>query len=164
MRRLSATHMVCAFAWALAGAVGLQTAQAQEALRTSLRACAALEDGAERLGCFDRVVARLDGESDPVATAAGPSASPPEKEFGITLRQKGAPQLDSITAQVTALRELADGSTLIELDNGQTWRHVNDGRSLLLRVGDTVTISRAALGSFRLVTPSRRFARVRRVD
>jgi hypothetical protein len=56
----------------------------------------------------------------------------------------------------------AQGAVVLELDNGQTWRQAGT-EDLLVRTGDTVKISRAALGSFWLVTPANRGARVKRV-
>jgi hypothetical protein len=47
-------------------------------------------------------------------------------------------------------------------DNGQTWEYEEDG-DYLLAIGDSVTIRRASLGSFLLVTPSKLVHRVRRI-
>jgi hypothetical protein len=50
---------------------------------------------------------------------------------------------------------------MVVLDSGQTWTVMdNDGR---LAAGDAVTIKRAALGSFLMLTPSNHRYRVRRV-
>jgi hypothetical protein len=62
------------------------------------------------------------------------------------------------------LHELRTGELLIELDNGQTWRTIPEDARLMLKVGDTVAISRGAFGSFRLATPGKRFARVNPVS
>jgi hypothetical protein len=48
------------------------------------------------------------------------------------------------------------------LENGQTWRLIEpDPR---VRPGDAVTIKRAALGSYLLLTPSRRSYRIERTN
>ena len=133
----------------------------------SLKTCAAIDSSGERLACYDRL-------------ARGPQASPnearvtaetPEQMFGIRgqIVRKGDPQqpaeraqLTSISAQVTSLGKAADGSLIIVLDNGQTWRQ-EDSVPLLLETGDEVTISRGALASFRLSTPAHRTGRVIRL-
>jgi hypothetical protein len=52
------------------------------------------------------------------------------------------------------------GKIQVELDNGQVWEL--DEADLLLAPGDPVTIRRATLGSYVLITPSRGLHRVRR--
>ena len=98
------------------------------------------------------------------ATGATPSGAA-QATFGLTARAL-TPAADSsiryITARVTHLRSLAAGGFMMELDNGQTWEQV-ESTDLHLQEGDSVKISRAALGSFWLATPSHRGSRVKRV-
>jgi hypothetical protein len=49
----------------------------------------------------------------------------------------------------------------VGLENGQTWAFIEPEPRL--RPGDAVTIKRASLGSFLMLTPSRRSYRVERV-
>jgi hypothetical protein len=137
-------------------------------LEIQLKTCARLRDDSERLACYDRTVARLYSGEDadgPDADADGePSA---EAMFGMSRQVDGPAEVDreaipSISAQVKSLQKAADGTLLIELDNGQLWRQV-DSKDLLLRAGDRVTISRGALDSFRIATPGNRHGRVRRL-
>jgi len=145
---------------------GPPTAIAEDSLRSALHACAALVRDAERLACFDGVAERAATDK---STGSPPTA---EDVFGVGERRatrsgrEGASareELQQITAKVIGLRHERDGAVVIELDNGQSWRQIDGSRRLVLRVGDTVTISRAALGSFRLATSENRFARVSRV-
>ena len=69
----------------------------------------------------------------------------------------------SITARVKALGKSAQGALIIELDNGQRWVQTH-GTDLLLSADDEVTITRAAMSSFRIDTPARRSAKVRRLQ
>jgi hypothetical protein len=55
-----------------------------------------------------------------------------------------------------------DGSLIVNLANGQRWKQIS-GADLLIKKGDTVTINRAALGSFQMVLPTGRSAKVKRV-
>jgi hypothetical protein len=116
----------------------------------------------ERLACYDTAATQLAAGLDSQPTA--------EQMFGIPAQQNrpeasGAParqELTSIEARVVRLRESRNGVLLIDLDNGQVWRQ-EDSVTLLLDVGDVVTISRGALKSFRLTTPTRRATRVKRI-
>jgi hypothetical protein len=164
-RRRSRALLAAPICAALAGPVG--RAAGDEALAAAVQACAAIARDAERLACYDRSVAPL-ASGAPAATVPAPS---PEELFGIEAGTTPEPEqprvpereeLAEITARVTGLKRLARGESEIELENGQVWRQL-ETRELLLKVGDSVTIARAALGAFRLTTPTGRVTRVTRV-
>jgi hypothetical protein len=109
----------------------------------------------------------------PVAVAAPVSAAPAPgsaaaitsdpKNFGLTAVQQHTADLGpkSIAAQISIVSSDQTGRTLVVLDNGETWTVMdNDGR---LSSGDAVTIKRAALGSFLMLTRSNHSYRVRRL-
>jgi hypothetical protein len=151
----------------IAGIVLLQSAVANAALDPLLQACAGLGNDFERLACYDKAVAQLSGAA--LMDTAAKTATP-ESMFGMGAAVAGTPapqlpareELPSIKAAIAQLHAAADGTQLIELDNGQVWRQ-ESSKKLLLKTGDVVTISRAALGSFKLAAPDNRFARVKRV-
>ncbi len=139
------------------------------ALPEMLRTCASMKRNTERLACYDRAVEQLSSTSTDSGTEFKPS---PEALFGATANDarptlsSSVPEreeLAAVTARVTALKTDGEGMHVIELDNGQTWHQISGSRNLLLNTGDKVTITRAALNSFRLSTPSGRIAKVRRV-
>jgi hypothetical protein len=106
----------------------------------------------------------------PVAAAAAPAAAPTVEDFGLSKVQKAAvsgasspPKIKSISAKVAAFGRSSNRRTQITLDNGQVWEYQDDPDSLL-SVGDSVTIERATLGSFLLVTPTKLSNRVRRIS
>jgi hypothetical protein len=145
----------CFLLLALSGATGTSLAQApvSDSLLGSLRECASMTEDDERLACFDKVAASLAAGTVREASAPAPANQPSPKAEVPT----------RVSAKVTTLRELSTGELLIELDNGERWRTIAEDARLMLKVGDTVTISRGAFGSFRLATPGNRFARVNRV-
>jgi hypothetical protein len=145
----------------------MASAQSAEpvALPPHFEACATLSRDAERLACYDKAVALTRAGADSVAA---PSA---ENMFGanqaIATPAANQPvkreELAQISGKVTSLSRTGDGIMLLELDNGQVWRQQDSAVKLLINSGDTVTIVRAALGTFRIADKTGRFARFRRV-
>jgi hypothetical protein len=158
-----------------------------------LTQCSNLSNTAERLACYDRLAGRASAKAPPSSPAAAAPAAPPvsaasaaaapaaatpvparasnANDFGLSKVQKeradGAAssspaEIKSITARVTGFRKGPSGRPRVLLDNGQSWEYEEDG-DYLLAVGDSVTIRRASLGSFLLVTPSKLVHRVRRI-
>ncbi|HMH29768.1 MAG TPA: hypothetical protein VK580_14375 [Steroidobacteraceae bacterium] len=103
-----------------------------------------------------------------VAAAPAPAAAPTEEDFGRSKVRKAAssgapPEIKSITAKVAAFGRSPNHRTQVTLDNGQIWEYQDDPDPLL-SIGDSVTIKRATLGSFILLTPTKLSHRVSRVD
>jgi hypothetical protein len=148
---MTSSARICFLLLALSGVTCTLRAQApvSDSLQGRIRDCAALKGDGERLACFDEVAASVAAGT---VASTRPAPPPPKPE---------APA--PVTAKVAGLRGLGTGELLIELDNGQSWRTIAEDSRLLLKVGDPVTISRGAFGSFRLATPGNRFARVTRV-
>jgi hypothetical protein len=96
--------------------------------------------------------------------AAAPTASSPQS-FGLYSAEHPRPPPASRTleARVVALGKSVGGRMTVSLDGGALWELLDDGDPLLA-VGDTVTIRRAALGSYLMSTPTKRTHRVRRLD
>ena len=72
-------------------------------------------------------------------------------------------ELRQIIGTVTSLRNADDGMIILELDNGQVWRQQDSNVRLMVSKGDTVTVVRASLGTFRITDKTGRFARFKRV-
>jgi hypothetical protein len=143
-----------------------------------LKQCAAIAADAARLACYDRLAGRdgsgpgvpaspAAGSPAPVPTAASvtpvAAASPPGQSFGLYAAEHPAPPPapDTIEARVTEVGTSANGRTTVTLDGGQLWELFD--ADPLLAAGDTVTITRARLGSFMLQTPTKRSHRARRL-
>lgn len=158
--------MTASRALLLAGALlAAQASMADETVPPSLQACARIANDGERLGCFDREVARI--------VSGAPAAAPatPVALFGANreTQQAAAPaaavqreELQEIVARATAVTTLASGRLRIELDNGQVWQQIESG-TLQVKPGMEIRIKRGALDSFLLTTPAKRSAKVHRL-
>lgn len=103
--------------------------------------------------------------SAPVPAAApAPAAADDPRNFGLTPAQVRAtpPGPQSIQARVTKISRNRFGSAYLVLDNGQTWSYTDEDSRV--GPGDLVTIKRAMLGSFLMITPSKRSYHVERVQ
>ncbi len=94
---------------------------------------------------------------------AGPSQVLPPESFGLySAEHPTVPNKQAmLTAKVIKVATLADTHQSVTLDGGQLWEL--DSPDPLLATGDTITIKRAALGSFILKTPSGRTSRAYRL-
>lgn len=104
--------------------------------------------------------------SAPRAAQAAPSPGDRPENFGLSKGQLSAAGvkdegIQSIQAHVSELPGDQFRSSYVVLDNGQTWKST-DG-DMGLRVGEAVTIRRAALGSYMLTSDSRHSYHVRRL-
>lgn len=174
-------------------AIGLAHADMPaQTLKSGLARCAAIAGRDDRLACFDALAAQTpappalaEASGAPSAAPAPPAsaaaalapAAPPgaaptvqaqiierPEDFGYTPGQRAAPvkEIPSITAKVVGFLRDNTGAIVVKLDNGQAWQL--DSADPLLSAGDSVTIKHAALGSFMLITPSRRTHKVRRTS
>lgn len=144
-----AALIVAAVALAIPATALAAAAAADEPPRAPLPAelllCRGETDDARRLACFDREIAR-----------AVPSA---EQRFGyrgevaresIEREKAATPALEQLQGKVASMSATPSGDWVITLDNGQVWAQVPTGTRFSLRVGDAVTITPGALGSFLL--------------
>lgn len=136
--------------------------------------CASISEDGARLACYDAAFGPPpSGRSKASELSAAPKnlSAGSGREFGFTPAQReaatGAPQTadaDSIKVSVQALRHRPTGEFIATFDNGQTWVQREVNPRAVLEVGDSVTIRKAALGSYLLVTPNRIATRVRRLQ
>ena len=117
----------------------------RQPLPAELLQCRSETDATRRLACFDREIAR-----------AAPTA---EERFGyrgevaresIEREKAATPALERLQGKVESLSAQPSGDWVVTLDNGQMWAQVPTGTRFSLRVGDAVTITPGALGSFLL--------------
>jgi hypothetical protein len=125
-----------------------------------------LRHDAERLACYDRAVALLKSGN---ASAEAPSA---ENMFGANSNVAEAPKaageperqdLKEISGRVASLHHAGDGMIVLTLDNDQVWRQQDTATTLVIEAGDSITITRASLGTFRITDKRGHSARFKRV-
>jgi hypothetical protein len=120
-----------------------------QVLPDSVQACKLETDNLRRLECYDREAAKFPMTSkqrfglSPVQVAAAQPQSP---------NNKSDPQ--SLSAQVSALRDRPDKGLVVTLDNGQIWVQYEHEAMQGIHVGDSVTLKPGMLGSFWLVGPT----------
>lgn len=160
MRRQMNHSMAAAVLGAL---LSMQGAGAADVLPEAIRACAAMRNDVERLVCYDKAVAHIE---------SGSAAPSPENMFGASTalaperkveRENKATELQQITGTVVSLSRSSGGMLTLTLDNEQVWRQTDADVSPTIEIGDSVTISRASLGTFRLVDKRGRTSRFKRV-
>jgi hypothetical protein len=148
-------------------------------VHNALAPCTGISSSADRLACYDKLAGRVSApKAAPVAAAPAPAASvaaapapaaaPTAEDFGLSKVQKAAsssppPEIKSVAAKVAGFGHSPNRRTQVTLDNGQVWEYQDDPDSLL-SIGDSVTIKRASLGSFILLTPTKLSHRVRRIN
>lgn len=144
--------------------------------------CRLIVDDRARWACYDEVFGKPVGAGSPqapVSAGASPAAAGeqaavsrnPRAEFGLSeaaMRARAAETApesapDSISATVTNVGRRSTEEMVVTLLDGQVWAQVEPDARARLKAGDTVTIKRAALGSYLLVTPSGIATRVKRL-
>ncbi len=157
--------------------LGLTTAHsalsAESATDAAAQRCAAIESMSERLACFDRVfphraadsarpaapraVAPVNGPSPAIAPASAPvvTSSPvtAEQRFGDDSlrrdqRRDPEPEVRTISATITALKESRRNVWRISLDNGQTWQQEDLSSAFAPKVGQKIKFERGRMGGY----------------
>jgi len=149
----------------LAPAVALaQTPAPTPQVLTDVYACAQIQDDAQRLACYDGAVGRLrqaETQGQVVAVDREQAREIERDSFGFHLPSlsrllpnlEGSDrEIDDVQMTVASVRVSPTGYHTFEMDNGQIWTQVEPQGARNVRAGDVVTIQRAALGSFRLIS------------
>jgi hypothetical protein len=168
-----------------AAMLSLSPLLASAAAKGDVAQCAQIADATARLACYDGLAHRpadaapsappvLAPAPAPAASAAKTNLPAPAqpvtvapddpKNFGLSQVQQqqhvkpAGPKSEKAT--ITSLSSDGQGLSWVELDNGQTWKVLdNDGR---LSSGDQVVIKPASLASFLMTAPSGHKYRVHR--
>lgn len=145
-----------------------------------LTTCRQVENIEQRVACYDRYVdahfptsSSAQVEKSAAHEPPQPTATPDAQSlFGTTDAEAkrivetsmAIEQISEIEAVVTDVRKSATRKLSVTLDNGQTWRQI-DNQPLLLKRGEKVIVRKASLGSFLMEKQSgSRSIRVKRAD
>lgn len=146
-----------------------------QSLEEAVRACAAETDVLRRLACYDRAAGQLVGAQAPAVAPTSsaadrdePRTELPAAKFGVRNgpldERKYATAPKEITATVILIEmRRSSGALVVSLDNDQVWMENQRSDYFPLKVGDTVRIRSAALGSYVMFAPSKRATRVTRI-
>jgi hypothetical protein len=154
----------------LCGSASAQPAPATPSTPEALSAvyqCAGISADRERLSCFDAAVGHLrqaESQGQVVAVDRQQVANIEHEGFGFSLPSLGrllphfggggsSQAIERMEMQVERISAAAEGRARFVMSNGQSWIQVEPQRTYNVRAGDTVTIRRAALGSFMLISP-----------
>lgn len=151
--------------------------------------CSDLFDDAQRLACYDAAFGKP--SRAPAGNAAAPSTSAPAARAGVTAPASvAAPSPAPVvraapvapvaapapapaatpepaaqplvgTSSVTQVSRTANGRFIATLENGQVWAQLERDPTAEVQVGDQVTVRKASLGSYMMVTRSGVRTRVR---
>jgi hypothetical protein len=176
----------------IAAAQAPAQASSSNPLAAQLKRCASLADASVRLACYDTLAGIATpsaataqaapgpssaGSSGTIpssaaaaapAAAASPSTAPNIADFvvrnGPLQAERDPVREKQMLAVVSAVSYRGRGELVVTLDNGQVWRQIQ-AADYPLKPGDHVEIDVAALGSYRLWTPStRRATKVTRIQ
>jgi hypothetical protein len=121
--------------------------------------CRKLDDGAQRLACYDKAVADMtaaEDKGDLVSLDRSQRQAARRQTFGFALptlafldRGERAEALNRVTETVASTSQDVDGNWILRMQDGAVWRQT-DGAVLSRdpRPGSVVVIKKAALGSF----------------
>lgn len=157
--------LICSTAMAVACLVTTTTVSATES-----HPCASVVDPNERLACYDEAF-------PPAVNARAAETSEAKRarqlqEFGLSGVQQRARETeqerearpDQIEAKISTIYSSSTGERIVTLENGQLWMLTEVSTKGYLRIGDTVVIRKAAMGSFMLVTPGKIALRAKRIQ
>lgn len=138
--------------------------------------CRSIADPTERLACYDREVANVEqaAQVDDLVIADREQLREARKGlFGLTLPKmrlfdRGSEEeraLDAIDGVIASTRMSASGKLVITLEDGARWIQTDETPIPgTIRPGDTITIKKAAMGSFLGKIGTKRAFRIQRLN
>ena len=156
-----------------AGAAWSAGAPARAPVVQAVLDCRKVEDGAQRLACYDKAVdgmAQAEAKGDLVTVDREQRRAVRRQAFGLNLpslaffdRGEKSGEADRITAKVAAASRDPFGKWVIKLDDGAVWRQT-DGHYLDhdAHRGSSVEIRKGTLGSFLMKVDGQLAIKVRR--
>lgn len=137
--------------------------------------CRDIADSAQRLACFDRtvgVMASATAEKDLVVLDREAMRETRKGLFGFSLPklklfgggdEDERDEIKEIESSIAGLRSAKDGYPIFVLADGGNWKQT-EGRNVYPKVGDTIRIKRASLGSYMANVNKKAAVRVMRLN
>lgn len=157
MKRLAAVLILLTAGPALAQPAQPPRPATPEAFNRAVQ-CRAVADPQQRLACYDREVAAMaaaEASNEIRVVDRAQVRSTRRSLFGLTLPDinifggDADDPMNEINGTIRSVTELADGKWAFTLEDGARWVQIDNRRlSTYPRVGHTVRIRRAAMGSF----------------
>lgn len=154
--------------------------QPRPAIFTDLLQCRAIADDAQRLACFDQQVGAMESASqrDEVVVLDKSELNRTRKTlFGFSFpklpflsgddddeKAEGQDGVTHIEAMIASVRSLGYGKWQIELEDGAQWMTTEAVTGRDPKVGQTIVLKRAAMGSFMGKFDGGRAVRMKRVS
>ena len=142
-------------------AVGSAKGEGRAQMLQSLIDCRKITDNTQRLACFDQAAAAMDqaeAKGDIVVVDREQARKVRRQAFGfslpsITLFERGEKpeEINNMEGKIAAARQNNAGKWVIRLEDGATWVQIDTNEvPNAPKAGDTVTIRKAAMGSYML--------------
>lgn len=176
-----AAPLLATAAFALASEASAQAAATGRAdLVRKLSDCRKLADDPARLACYDAAAAALEqaeAKGEIMVVDREQADRVRRQAFGFSLQAlnifdrvvggeaagEASQPLDRITTTLTRGHQRGDGRWTLELEDGAVWQQTDDQPMQRANPGATVTIRRAAMGSFFVNVDGQRAIRATRV-
>jgi hypothetical protein len=142
---------------------------AEDNLRDALKSCAAFDDGAVRLSCYDRISGRQNEARNPVredpAVASAPVAAPPETLGAESLHRDDEKKVKEppVAARVIRCTKDVRDKYIFYLEGGQVWKQVSDKRLYFKDCNFGVSIRKDFFGYKMQLEDSKKKFRVSRI-
>ncbi|ABI78491.1 conserved hypothetical protein [Hyphomonas neptunium ATCC 15444] len=157
----------------LFAASGAGTAFAQEASLDAVLACRVIEDPAERVGCYDAAVGRLEqaqAQGDVKVITRAEVEKVQRESFGFRIPslpsfgggKSDDAELERVTEAVKYVSS-SGGRLRVTLEGGSVWQQIDD-KNIRARNPESAEIYQAALGSYKMKIDGGLAFRVRRED
>ena len=173
MQRRFVIGAVAAVVAATAGAAAAkpQAAPTNAPVVQAVVDCRKIEDGTQRLACYDAAVSALTNAQqagDLVTLDRKQRQAVRKQAFGFTLPtlsmfDTGEKEVDRIDETLASAHQIGQGRWVFQMQDGAVWRQIDD--EFLSRephAGSTIMIKRASLGSFMLSVDGQPGVRVHR--
>lgn len=136
--------------------------------------CRAITDPTARLACFDREVGAVQAAQESRELVIAERQQVEEARRGLfglklpSIRLFGGgdnEEVSELTATLASARKMGNGRFIFELDDGARWIQTESSPGYKkYKAGDTIVISKGALGSYKAKVEGKRAIRVRRLN